>query len=169
MKTDKGSDFWLNTYYGFTRDSGHFFGARREGDFTASLCIKGDYTDLYDQAGLMVRVDETAWVKAGIELSDGEACLGSVLTVGQSDWATSVHHGPASILHLRITVEKGVLRIQWSQDGMRWPLLRLCRFPKASTYLVGPVACSPEREGLKVQFSEFQLGAPNGKALHDLT
>ena len=169
MTTDKGSDFWRTTHYGFTRDSGHFFGSRREGDFTASLCIEGDYTDLYDQAGIMVRVDESAWVKAGIELSDGEACLGSVLTLGQSDWATSVHKGPASRLHLRITVEKGVLRIQWSQDGVRWPLLRLCPFPQASTYLVGPLACSPERDGLKVRFSEFQIGAPLDKALHDLT
>ena len=117
----------------------------------------------------MVRVDETAWVKAGIELSDGEACLGSVLTVGQSDWATAVHTGPSSRLYLRVTVEKGVLRIQWSQDGLRWPLLRLCPFPQAPAYLVGPMACSPEGSGLTVRFSEFQIGAPMGKALHDLT
>jgi regulation of enolase protein 1 (concanavalin A-like superfamily) len=169
MTTDTGSDFWRNTHYGFIRDSGHFFGSRWEGDFTASLCIEGDYTDLYDQAGIMVRVDETAWVKAGIELSDGAPCLGSVLTVGQSDWATSVYHGTASPLYLRITVENGVLRIQWSQDGLRWPLLRLCPFPQASTYLVGPLACSPEGSGLKVRFSNFQIGAPMGKDLHDLT
>ena len=42
MATDKGSDFWRNTHYDFTRDSGHFFGSRREGDFAASLRIEGD-------------------------------------------------------------------------------------------------------------------------------
>ncbi len=36
----------------------------------------------------MVRIDEATWIKAGIELADGEALLGSVLTIGQSDWAT---------------------------------------------------------------------------------
>lgn len=169
VTTDNGSDFWRTTHYGFTRDSGHFFGSRQEGDFTASLCIEGEYADLYDQAGVMVRVDETTWIKAGIELSDGEACLGSVLTVGQSDWATSAYHGPASRLHLRVTVLKGVLRLQWSQDGVRWPLLRLCPFPQASSYLVGPMCCSPERHGLKVRFSDFRIGAPMVKALHDLT
>lgn len=169
MTTEKGSDFWRKTHYGFTRDSGHFFGSRREGDFSATLCIEGDYTDLYDQAGIMVRVDETAWVKAGIELSDGEACLGSVLTVGQSDWATSVYAGESSRVFLRVTVEKGVLRIQWSPDGLRWPLLRLCPFPQAPAYLVGPMACSPEGAGLNVRFSEFHIEAPMGKALHDLT
>ncbi|PTE22364.1 hypothetical protein C5F48_07740 [Cereibacter changlensis JA139] len=54
-------------------------------------------------------------------------------------------------------------------DGLRWPLLGLCPFPQASSYLVGPMCCSPERDGLKVRFSEFQIGAPVGKVLHDLT
>ncbi len=169
VTSDKATDFWRSTHYGFIRDTGHFFGSHRKGDFTASLRIQGNYTELYDQAGIMVRVDETAWIKAGIELSDGEACLGSVLTIGQSDWATSAYRGPASDLHLRVTVEKGVLRVQASQDGLRWPLLRLCPFPVATSYLVGPMCCSPEREGLNVRFSEFQVGAPLGKDLHDLT
>ena len=30
-----------------------------------------DYPSLYDQAGLLVRVDETTWVKTGVEISDG--------------------------------------------------------------------------------------------------
>ena len=169
VTTDRGTDFWRKTHYGFTRDTGHFFGSASSGDFTASLRIEGTYTDLYDQAGIMVRVDETAWVKAGIELSDGEACIGSVVTVGQSDWATSAYHGPAADFHLRVTVERGVLRVQVSEDGLRWPLLRLCPFPFADTYMVGPMCCTPEREGLKVRFSEFHIGPPLGKALHDLT
>jgi uncharacterized protein len=143
MTTDKGSDFWRNTHNSFIRDSGHFFGSRWEAEFTASVCIEGDFADLYDQAGIMVRVDETAWVKAGIELSDGEPCLGSVLTVGQSDWATSVYHGTASPLYLRITVENGVLRIQWSQDGLRWPLLRLCPFPRQPLTLSAALPAAP--------------------------
>lgn len=169
VTTDRGSDFWRSTHYGFTRDSGHFLGRSWTGDFTASLRVRGDYRELYDQAGLMVRVDETAWIKAGIELSDGAACLGSVLTNGSSDWATSPYHGKASDLSLRVTVQKGVLRLQTSEDGLRWPLLRLCPFPVARSYLVGPMCCSPEREGLRVGFSDFHVGPPLGKDLHDLS
>lgn len=169
VTTDRGSDFWRSTHYGFTRDSGHFLGRSWRGDFTASVRVRGDYTELYDQAGIMVRVDETAWIKAGIELSDGAACLGSVLTNGSSDWATSPYAGKASDLYLRVTVAKGVLRLQTSEDGLRWPLLRLCPFPVAQSYLVGPMCCTPEREGLKVRFSDFHVGPPLGKALHDLS
>src|SRR5689334_13142429 len=45
------------------------------------------------QAGIMVLLDAETWLKAGIELSDGEALLGSVLTTGRSDWATGPFRG----------------------------------------------------------------------------
>ncbi|MFS8124662.1 DUF1349 domain-containing protein [Rhizobium sp. BR 250] len=169
LTTDKNSDFWRETYYGFTRDSGHFFGRQWQGDFTASLRVQGNYEELYDQAGIMVRIDGSRWIKAGIELSDGAACIGSVLTVDRSDWSTTAYSGDPRDLYLRVTVADGVLRLQTSGDGIRWPLLKLCPFPEAQFYQVGPMCCTPEREGLEVTFSEFHIGPPLRKALHDLT
>lgn len=169
VRSDEKTDFWRDTCYGFTRDSGHFFGHAWAGDFTASLRVQARYEALYDQAGIMVRIDEKNWIKAGIELSDGATCIGSVLTIGRSDWSTSVYASDPSDFYLRVTVQAGVLRLQSSADGIRWPLLRLCPFPKASTYRVGPMLCTPERQGLDVKFSSFEIGPPNGKALHDLT
>lgn len=169
VRSDEKSDFWRDTCYDFTRDSGHFFGQAWQGDFTASLRVQGRYEELYDQAGIMVRIDEKNWIKAGIEMSDGAACIGSVLTVDRSDWSTSHYASDPSDFYLRVTVQAGVLRLQSSTDGLRWPLLRLCPFPKAAAYAVGPMLCTPERSGLEATFSDFQIGPPNGKALHDLT
>ncbi|OLP62300.1 regulation of enolase 1 [Xaviernesmea oryzae] len=169
VTTDANTDFWRETHYGFTRDSGHVFAYRREGGFSASLRIRARYEALYDQAGMMVRIDEKTWIKAGIELSDGMACLGSVLTAGQSDWATGRYAGDPGDFYLRITVDKGVLRLQASGDGRHWPLVRLCPFPEAETYLVGPMCCTPERAGLSVSFSDFKVTDPLGKDLHDLS
>lgn len=169
MVTDKGSDFWRETFYGFTRDSGHFYGLHAPSRFTAQLRIRAEYEKLYDQAGLMVRIDEKQWVKAGIELSDGRAMLSSVLTDGRSDWATAPYEGDPKDFWMRATVADGVLRLQVSADGKIWPLVRLAPFPKAAAYLVGPMCCTPEREGLKVRFSDWRLTPPLGKALHDLT
>lgn len=167
--TDKATDFWRETFYGFTRDSGHFLGFPAPTAFTAQLRIRGDYQKLYDQAGMMIRLDERRWVKAGIELSDGRAMLSSVLTDGQSDWATAPYEGNPRDFWLRVTVEKGVLRLQVSPDGRNWPLMRLAPFPVADGYLVGPMTCTPERAGLEVRFSDLTITAPLGKALHDLT
>ena len=167
--TDAGTDFWRETHYGFTRDSGHFLSVGTGPAFTAEVRVQAGYDTLYDQAGIMVRVDERRWVKAGIELSDGRAMLSSVLTDGRSDWATGPYEGDASDFRMRATVAGGVLRLQVSADGRLWPLVRLAPFPLADTYRVGPMCCTPERAGLKVRFSEFRLTAPTGKDLHDLS
>ncbi len=169
VTTDHGTDFWRETHYGFTRDSGHFLAHHSEGDFTAQLRIQAQYQQLYDQAGIMVRIDEQRWVKAGIELSDGRAMLSSVLTLGRSDWATGPYEQHAGDFWMRATVSRGVLRLQVSADGESWPLVRLAAFPEAASYQVGPMCCTPERAGLVVRFSEFRLTPPLGKALHDLT
>lgn len=168
VTTDGATDFWRETHYGFTRDSGHFLAFEAPRAFTAQLRVRAEYQALYDQAGLMVRVDERRWVKAGIELSDNRAMLSSVLTAEQSDWATSPYAHDARDFWMRATVVEGVLRLQVSADGDTWPLVRLAPFPRAEQYLVGPMCCTPERAGLVVRFSDFRLTAPLGRDLHDL-
>lgn len=167
--TDAATDFWRETHYGFTRHTGHVFGCDAEGGFTASVRVQARYEALYDQAGLMVLVDERTWVKAGVEWSDGGPLLASVLTIGQSDWAVGALDGDAADFRLRATVEAGVLRLQASSDGKVWPLVRLCSFPQASRCFVGPMCCTPQRAGLSVRFTEFTVGPPLRKDLHDLS
>jgi regulation of enolase protein 1 (concanavalin A-like superfamily) len=169
VTTDRSTDFWRETHYGFTRDSGHFFGLETAGDFTAEMRIQAQYRELYDQAGLMVRLSDAEWIKAGIELSDGKPMASSVLTLGKSDWATAAHHGDATDFRMRITIKAGVLRLQLSSDAKLWPLMRLCPFPVAKSYRVGPMCCTPERAGLPVVFSEFRVTEPTQKDLHDLS
>ena len=88
VTTDAASDFWQETHYGFTRDSGHFLAFATRAEFSAQLRIQANYEHLYDQAGIMVRLDAQHWLKAGVELSDGRAMLSSVHTNERSDWAT---------------------------------------------------------------------------------
>lgn len=169
VESDNATDFWRETHYGFTRDSGHFLGFATPAAFTAQLRIRGKYEKLYDQAGIMVRLDERRWIKAGIELSDGRAMLSSVLTDGKSDWATSPFEHDPEDFWMRVTVAKGALRLQVSSDGKEWPLVRLAPFPIASSYQVGPMTCTPERQGLKTHFTDLRITAPLGQDLHDLS
>ena len=169
VMTDKATDFWRETHYGFTRDTGHFYSVKTAGAFTAQLRIRARYEQLYDQAGLMVRISATEWIKAGIELSDGLPMISSVVTSNKSDWSTAPYVDDASDFWLRVTVKEGVLRLQVSADGIYWPLMRLCPFPVASSYSVGPMCCTPERAGLNVEFSDFAVSDPTGKDLHDVS
>ncbi|KAA0697880.1 DUF1349 domain-containing protein [Neorhizobium sp. P12A] len=169
MTTDEKTDFWRQTYYGFTRDTGHFLGFPTADGFTAKIRIRGEFRTLYDQAGLMVRIDEKRWVKTGVEFTDGELFLSTVITDGTSDWSVSQPFKELEDFYIRITLAKGAMRIQASRNGSFWPLLRLAPFPVADRYDVGPTACTPERSGLTVHFSEFEIGPAITKDLHDLT
>ena len=62
-------------------------------------------------------------------MSDGQALLSSVLTVDRSDWATGTYDGDPTDFRIRVTVSGGVIRVQVSSDGRRWPLVRLAPFP----------------------------------------
>lgn len=169
MTTDAKTDFWRQTYYGFTRDSGHFLGFAAGDSFTAIIRIRGEFRTLYDQAGLMVRIDDTTWVKTGVEFTDGELFLSTVITDGKSDWSVSQPFKELEDFYIRVTVNNGAMRIQASRDGKFWPLLRLAPFPIAARYQVGPTACTPERSGLSVNFSEFTIGPAITTDLHDLS
>jgi len=169
MTTGEKTDFWRETYYGFTRDSGHFLAFPTADSFTAQIRVQGEFRTLYDQAGLMVRLDESRWVKTGVEFTDGEAFLSTVVTDGKSDWSVSQPFKELEDFRIRVTVAGGALRIQASRDGSFWPLLRLAPFPAAERYQVGPAACTPERSGLTVRFSEFSIGAAVTTDLHDLS
>lgn len=169
VTTDAARDFWRETHYGFVRHSGHFLAVEAEGDFTAQVKVEARFTELYDQAGLMVRLDEARWLKAGVEFNDGRPWLSSVLTLDRSDWATAPLPADVEAFWLRVTVSAGALRLQSSLDGLHWPLVRLAPFPASPRYEVGPMCCTPQREGLTVRFSDFSLTPPNGKDLHDLS
>jgi len=169
VTTAENTDFWRITRYGFIHDNGHLYAMSVDGDFTAQLRVDADFKDLYDQAGLMVRIDERQWIKVGVEFSDGQLMLSTVLTNEKSDWAIMPAPALMSSFWIRVTVSCGVIRAQYSVDGVIWPLLRLAPFPVSNSYLVGPICCTPKRAGLEVKFSEFSVQPALHKDLHDLS
>jgi uncharacterized protein len=160
VTTDEKTDFWQDTYYGFKRDTGHFFGKSISGNFTAQLRFRAKYSHLYDQAGMMIRISENLWIKAGIEFSDSKHSLSTVVT--------TLVGNPEDVC-LRLTLNNGAVRIQASSDGVYWPVFRVFSFPSSDSYLVGPMCCSPERGGFEVQFSQFTIDRATSKDLHDLS
>lgn len=169
VTTGHDTDFWRITCYGFIHDNGHFFAKEVDGGFTAQVRIRAVFKDLYDQAGLMVRIDAQTWIKVGAEFSDGQLMFSTVLTNGKSDWSVMPAPACEDGFWIRITVSAGVVRAQYSLDKKHWPMLRLAPFPDAAQYAVGPMCCTPKGQGLDVAFSEFVLTPALKKDLHDLS
>jgi uncharacterized protein len=166
VTTDERTDFWRNTYYGFRRDNGHFWHARAEGDFTATIVFEGEYRHLYDQAGLMLRLDRSNWIKFGIEHSDGHTNFSIVVTRENSDWSVTaqpVVSGPQTV---RLTRLNGAVIAHFKRADGNWQLLRVADFPGNVAADIGFMACSPERAGFQARFSEFSIFAPIEKPLH---
>lgn len=169
VRTDARTDFWRETHYGFIHDNGHFLAAKVTEGFTAQLRFRANYTHLYDQAGLMVRIDAQTWMKAGIEFTGGRPSICTVVTSDKSDWSIASLEGDPRDVRVRVTVREGALRVQASTDGHHWPLFRLAPFPASQSYSVGPICCSPERDGFEVEFLDFDIAPPISKHLHDST
>ncbi|MDX2005853.1 MAG: DUF1349 domain-containing protein [Meiothermus sp.] len=161
------TDFWRETHYGFVRDDGHFFYQEVAGDFSVEVGIVGKYQHLYDQAGLMVRLDERNWIKAGVEFTDGLPHLSAVVTRDFSDWSVlPLPHSPPKVW-LRLTRHGSAVRVQYSFEGSRWALLRLAYLPDAPVVQAGMMCCSPQRSGFEVRFEGFRVGEAVVRELHE--
>ncbi len=168
VRTGLKTDFWQRTYYGFQPDSGHFLHRSWTGDFTLETTFSGRYETLYDQAGLMVRHDETTWMKCGIEYTDGAKHFSVVVTRGHSDWSAFRIDDEFDLISARVTRNGDALFIQYRTDAMTdWRMARLAYFPaEPSEVLVGLMACSPQRDGFEAEFTDFRLGSPVSRDIH---
>lgn len=154
--TGREGDFWQNTHYGFIHDNGHFAYDEKTGDFTIEVCVEAEFQALYDQAGLMIRRSPQEWIKCGIEFFGGKRHFSVVVTHTYSDW--SVLEWPyKGAFWVRLIRKGDAVVIQASRDGKDWQMIRLCYFPLEEPVLVGPMTCSPTREGLKAEFSKLRI------------
>ena len=168
VTTAEKTDYWRHTHYGFVRDDGHLRYERVAGDFTAEVAFAGEYRELYDQAGLMVRIDERNWLKAGIEFVGSRQMLSVVVTREYSDWSTAPVPVEAEWLRLRLSRHASAIRVEWAGDepGAEFALLRLAYLAEGDQVSVGPMCCSPQRAGFQARFRDFAVRPLIPTALH---
>jgi regulation of enolase protein 1 (concanavalin A-like superfamily) len=167
LSTGENTDFWQRTFYGFERDNGHAYLTPVSGDFSASVTVRGDYRELYDQAGLMLRIDHQNWIKTGIEYTDGLMHFSVVVTNRISDWSVIPLHGARTDddVHIRLTRHDDAVRVQFAINDAPWQLARLAPFSNADAS-VGIMACSPQRAGFEATFRDLQVGPAIARDLH---
>ncbi|MCX4969995.1 DUF1349 domain-containing protein [Streptomyces sp. NBC_00654] len=162
---DRG-DFWRTTSYGFVHDDGHALLTGLPGGSAVEVTFVADFDTLYDQAGVMVRVDERNWIKAGIELTDGVPHLGAVVTREVSDWSMApVPEWAGRRVTVRASRAGDALTVRARCEDGPWRMVRLAPLDPDAVALAGPFCCSPQREGLEVRFTGFTTG-PADRSLH---
>lgn len=157
VTSSQSTDFWRKTHYGFIRDNGHFFGKKVTGDFAASVKVSGKYQDLYDQAGLMVRLDKENWIKCGIELVEGVQQASTVVTRDYSDWSiVPMSSNPTSIC-LRVIRKGAAIEIHYSTDSVKYTMMRMTYLTLKEEVEVGIMCASPEGKGFLTIFENFEI------------
>lgn len=162
VQVDGGTDFWRVTHYGFIRDNGHFLYQEQEGDFVAKVKVVGHYQDLYDQAGLMIRLDEKNWIKTGIEYVKGVQNVSAVVTREVSDWSVVPRQDSPAAVWLTLLRKGDYVEIQYSFDNKDFRMLRLAYFPPTpgKKVQIGLMCAAPDGKGFPVEFEDFSVSKP---------
>jgi uncharacterized protein len=153
------TDFWRITHDGGIRDNGHFYYQPMTGDFIAEVKLTGDYSGLYDQAGLMARVDEANWLKCGVEYVEGVQYMSAVVTRDYSDWSIVPLMPPPAVIWLRLVRHGVTAEVHYSLDGEKYTTLRQAYFTIRETVNVGLMCASPMGEGFTATFDGLDIRA----------
>ena len=158
VTTGAETDFWRVTSYGYVKDDGHALLADLPVGSAVEVTYVGEFTELYDQAGVMVRVDADTWLKAGTELSDGMAQLSTVVTHGVSDWAQQpVPEWAGRPITVRVSRIGDALTVRARVADEPWRMIRLAPLSPDAVATAGPYCCTPTRAGLTVRFTRFDI------------
>ncbi|NOJ60689.1 DUF1349 domain-containing protein [Arthrobacter sp. 260] len=153
----EGSDAWRITSYGFIHDTEHALLRSITVGEAIEVAFRADFPEQFDQAGVFIKTDDTNWIKAGVECSDGELGVGAVVTRGESDWSLSpVPEWAGRIVTVRASLAPGAITIRARVDEEPWRLVRVA--PRATDAILqaGPFCCAPTRPGLVVNFLSWR-------------
>lgn len=162
VTTDPDTDFWVTTHYGFVRDTGHALLRPVPAAFRLRATFSGDYHEQYDQAGLLLRIDEKNWIKTGIEYVDGRQQLSAVVTRDVSDWnvvpLARPTDDPAPVpVTVELRREGDTVTILYGVGGEPETMLRLAYFPPEVAAQAGPMCASPDGKGFTARFTALRL------------
>ena len=154
--SNAGTDFWRKTHDGGIRDHGHFYFESVVGNFTARVKQTAEYQSQYDQAGLMVRADESTWLKCGIEFMDGRHYASTVVTRDWSDCSVMPIEDPAS-LWILCERKDATFTVRYSLDGIEYETIRQAFLTEQATLQVGMMLAAPKGNGFEVRFEDYSL------------
>src|SRR3712207_4186769 len=166
VTAEQGSDFWRTTSYDFVHDSGHAWLLPLPEATAVEVRFVLDYQEQFDQAGVLVRADETTWTKAGVEVSDGVPQVGAVVTRQVSDWSVApVPEWRGREVTVRASRAGNALTVRARVEDEPWRLVRVAPITPGQPLAAGPYCCAPTRSGLEVTFRGAVLTAADS-SLH---
>ena len=105
----------------------------------------------------MVRLNQTVWLKCGIELVEGVQQISAVVTRDYSDWSVVPMPGNPAAIWLRLTRKGSAIEIYYSLDGKEYIMLRMAYLTSVEAVDVGVMCASPDGKGFLTTFKQFEI------------
>ena len=161
ITTEKGTDLWQRTYYGFTNDNAPVLQTRTSEKYF-SFIVKTHFesSERFDQCGVAMYLDSDNWFKASIEYENEKfQRLGSVVTNhGYSDWATTDIPSDIKEMWYRFSRRESDYCIECSMDGINFKQMRIFHmWEGAGEITFGIYACSPTTGSYRATFSDMKI------------
>jgi regulation of enolase protein 1 (concanavalin A-like superfamily) len=154
---DAQTDFWRLTDYGFIRDNAHIYGESIATDFDLSVRVKAEYAQQYDQAGAAVRVDESHWIKTGVEMFEGTLRFSAVVTIDHSNWVVADLPQSFNYLNLKLARRRNAIHISYSVDEEELKFVSVAYLEPDVSAFVGVMCAAPQGQGFESRFSDLHL------------
>lgn len=150
-------DYWRIAHYGFTVDDAPFYYTTYGGEFEAKVKVSGDYKSRFDQAGMMIRIDQENYVKCGIEFVNGKFNLSTVVTHHTSDWSVIQLDKTVDFIWIKAVRRLDAIEIFYSYDDKEYTMMRTLWMQDNIPVKVGLMAASPDGHGFKAKFENFKV------------
>nr|WP_297165954.1 DUF1349 domain-containing protein [uncultured Dysgonomonas sp.] len=157
MQVTPKSDYWRVSHYGFTVDDAPFYYATYGGEFEVKVKITGNYKTRFDQMGLMLRIDNERWIKAGVEFVDNKFNISAVVTDKKSDWSVLQLEKTPSFVWIKAVRRLDAVEFFYSLDDKNYIMIRNAPFQDNIPVMVGLMAASPDGDGFNAKFENFKV------------
>jgi len=175
-------DYWRRTFYEPTLIKGDAsaYVCEIPSDVECTVEISFSFTpaEQFDQCGVFVWLDDSHWMKTGIEFADGNPRLSCVVCNIFSDWSVQPWQGNAAKIRVHKIVHNSSVVVEAAVPGTgNFEFVRIAHLsaqtahhgianePEASgsaeekPWLVGPfAACALEQKGCVATFSDMTIG-----------
>lgn len=168
-------DFWSKTFYSpllvKSDGAGYVYPVPHDYEWTMEVEMLYTPSAQFDQAGLLVYINENHWMKCGIEYCDGKPRLSVVVTNEFSDWSTQEWDSHAVCLKVHKVKQSSsiVVEAKFLGVGHEYHFIRIAHLSNNTEqdWLVGPfAACPTQQRGCFAIFENWSLG-PLEKSSHN--
>jgi len=163
MSIPSKTDLWRrDVKNGYVKENAPYYFRKVKGDFQVSVKVNGNFSSLFDQAGILIRQNRETYLKCGVEIFTKNRQLlchaSTTVTKKFSDWSTVPLAGDKTSSYWFVVRRIGnCVESYSSSDGVKYNQIRLALLFDQEKISVGMYGASPQGSGLKVKFEHFNI------------